>query len=57
MEIIRRIDVIFHPKVSTESVREYGTLLQDAVVEQKKNFVQILLDFGFVPLSFLFVAF
>ena len=35
-------------KVSTENVRGYGTLLQDAVAETKKNFVQILLDFGFV---------
>ena len=34
--------------MSTENVRSYGTLLQDAVSEKKKNFVQILLDFGFV---------
>ena len=35
-------------KVNTSDVRSYGTLLQDAVYEDKRDFIRILLDFGFV---------
>ena len=34
--------------MSTKNVRGFGTLLQDAVYEEKKDFVRILLEYGFV---------
>merc|ERR1719339_367646 len=35
--------------VNTSDVRSYGTLLQDAVYEDKRDFIRILLDFGVDP--------
>merc|ERR1719209_2630299 len=35
--------------VNTNDVRGYGTLLQDAVYEDKRDFIRILLDFGVDP--------
>ena len=40
--------------MNSSDVRGYGTLLQDAVFENKKPFIRILMDSGFV--SFLTVA-
>ena len=37
---------LFRVQVNNTSVRGYGNLLQDAVVEGKKDFVRILLEFG-----------
>ena len=34
--------------MNTSDVRGHGTLLQDAVYEDKRDFIRILLDFGFV---------
>ena len=39
-------DIATFVKVSTSDVRDYGTLLQDAVYENKQNFVRILLESG-----------
>ena len=41
-------------QVNNTNVRDYGTLLQDAVSEDKRDFIRILMDSGFV--SFLTVA-
>ena len=35
------------------SVRDFGTLLKDAVCEKKTDFVRILLEYGFVPAVFI----
>ena len=35
-------------QVNTSDVRGYRTLLQDAVYKDKRDFIRILLDFGFV---------
>ena len=37
-------------------MRGYGNLLQDAVFEGKKDFVRILLEFGFVVPSSLLIS-
>lgn len=34
--------------MTTENVRDYGTLLQDSVFERKQDFVRMLLESGFV---------
>ena len=39
-----KVSVVF--QVSTTSVKKYGTLLQDAVNENKTPFVRLLLQFG-----------
>ena len=41
---ILEVSVVF--QVSTTSVKRYGTLLQDAVNENKTPFVRLLLQFG-----------
>ena len=35
-------------QVTTKDVREYGTLLQDAVCEEKLDFIRMLLEYGCV---------
>ena len=42
--------------MSTNNVRDWGTLLQDAVYEEKKVFVRILLEYGFVSAVFMILV-
>ena len=35
-------------EVSTKNVRDWGTLLQDAVHQEKTDFVRILMEYRFV---------
>ena len=46
----------FHLQVSSKTVRNWGTLLKDAVCEEKKDFVRILLEYGFVSAVFIILV-
>ena len=39
---------MFQSQVSAANVRDWGTLLQNAVTESKAHFVRVLLEFGYV---------
>ena len=39
---------VFQSQVSKTNVRNWGTLLQDALAERKAHFVRVLLEFGCV---------
>ena len=46
------IDLSDYLQVSITNVRDYGTLLQDAVCEGKADFVRIMLESGFVCIDY-----
>ena len=39
---------MFQSQVSRTNVRDWGTLLQDALAERKSHFVRVLLEFGYI---------
>ena len=41
---------VFQSQVSKTNVRNWGTLLQDALAERKAHFVRVLLEFGYVTI-------